>query len=233
MNNEDKGFILNVVPYREHDAMITFLGETYGMNRFVLAGYYKAGSKQGSLGQEYTKVKYRFNYRENTLNRIQTGEMLQSYSAKRSDFDWLTYVSLVSELCMRFYDDAYRTLWLNYLDAYLQDLSTTTLIKILVSIIKLSGFEPYVDGCVITGDTKIADFSIEKGGFVSVEYRRNDSNHSVEYLKAIRYLFVTDNIDDDVLKQLDVSNQLIATLIEYIQYHSDVKFNSWKLISSV
>ncbi|AMC93365.1 hypothetical protein AOC36_05050 [Erysipelothrix larvae] len=233
MNDLDIGFVLSVSAYREHDAMILFLGEEKGMLRFVLPGYYKENSKQGALGLEYSKVRYRFRYRKDALLRIQTGELIDSYYQHRFDFDWLVYASLLSELCIRFYDEDHNHIWFNWFDVYLRDPSKPYLVTILVTIIKQMGYEPYVDGCVITHQAHVSDFSIEKGGFVSIEYRSLTSKIDLETLKLIRYIFKAETIDMNTLKESSKLDNLIEILIEYLQYHADMKFNSWKLISSV
>ena len=101
-NSEDTGVVLSNTPYREYDAMILVLGEKYGLLRFVLRGYYRPTAKQTSLGLEFSKVKLRFDYRENSLLSVKNGELVNAYPKHREEYDWLVQMSLYSEVLTSF-----------------------------------------------------------------------------------------------------------------------------------
>lgn len=233
MNNQDSGFVLSVQPYREHDAMVLFLGETYGLIRLVLPGFYKASTKQGALGIEFTKVLYRFNYRENQLLRIQTGELKNPYLKQRDTLDWLLKAQFLSELCTRYFDEAQKQDWLKWLSTYLETPSDTYLIYVVAQLIVYLGYVPYVEGCLITHDSKVSDFSIEKGGFVSAPYRTHESKVTLDVLKGMRHLFGSKSINMEYLEALEDKVILLQVLVSYLEYHTDTNFGSWKVISSV
>lgn len=225
MSDEDVGFVLSVVPYREHDAMLEFIGEKYGLLRFVLRGYYRPNSKQTRLGNEFTKVRIRFKYYENRLLTIQNGELLESYAKDRHDFDWLMLMSLMTELIVRLYDPRQKQFWNQKINQLYNNPSMDTITLILRDIIVISGIEPVVDRCVITGSSQVSDFSIKHGGFVSKAYRVSKLN--LDDLKSLYGIFKGQ--DKYTADPLTIAN----ILINYIEFHMDLKLNSWKLIYNV
>lgn len=226
MNNSEVGFILGLVPYREHDAMVHFLGTEHGLMRLVLPGYYKATSKQSSLGLEFSKVNYRFNYQENRLNRIIGGELVNAYLNHRENLDWLLWMSLVSELVIRTFDESYHAMYLRSFEKALESVDSSSVIKIVVKIVHMQGFSPDVSGCIHCGETGINAFSIEEGGFVCGNHSHNvreDRNVLIGLNCAFRGLDVAD----------DVSLRVLEIVIEFLQYHGDYRFNSWKLLKDM
>lgn len=233
MNNQDVGFILGIVPYKEADAMIEFLGESMGLQRLVVPGLYKATSKQSALSLAYSKVRIRLNYKENRLNRIQNGELLNAYVSNRSDYDWLLEMSLIAELIVKLYDSSYHGMWYAFIDEYLEAQDLSVFIAFLARLIRLMGVLPNIDGCVVTGSTQIADFSVQRGGFVSLEYKDPNHRYSLDFLKMIRYLFSVESYDIHIIDGLNEKKLLFKLLLSYLEYHLDVKFNSMKLIIDV
>lgn len=227
-NDQDTGFVLSITPYRESDAMVHFFGEKIGLVRFVLAGYYKPQSKQSRLGIEFSKVKLMFNYKENSLMRIQSGELLESYYDKREEYNWLVYMSLVSEILVKLYQNNQQSFWLSFIQSVYKRPTQNNLLLEVVKIIKESGITPVVDYCVVSGSQKISDFSIEHGGFVSKAYRKTNLN--LEQLKQIRSLFKGD-LTESMIEDKDAV--ILDLCIRYIEIHMDVKFNSWKLYYDV
>lgn len=233
MNNQDVGFVLSNTPYKEYDAMILFLSKNHGLLRFVLRGYYKSTAKQTSLGLEFTQVILRFNYQKNRLLRIQSGELIDAYTQKREDFDWLMQMSLVSELLHRFYDETQHEFWYTEINHLFETINLERIIVFLSKIIKRLGITPQVDECVITGDSKVSDFSIEKAGFVSKAYRTQHSAVDLEMLQYIRVLFTRENINEAIFENTQNTQLLANLLIEYLEYYEGVKINSWKLMHKI
>lgn len=230
--NPDCGYVLAVVPYREHDAMITFLSENHGLMRLILPGYYKPKSKQGKLGLEYSYVKYESKFNDNQLNRITGGELLDGYLTRRSDFDWLLYSSCLSEITIRCYDEENHDLFYAMFAKGLRDTSQViTLIELVKNIIEIQGITPDVTGCVICGSSLISQFSVEQGGYLCQQHVRNHRHNQKELLIALKGLFTRESIRD-YLEEID-AKQVLSVLIDYLEYHGDYKFNSWKLISNV
>lgn len=227
-NNQDIGYVLSVTPYREHDAMVHFFGRQYGLMRFVLPGYYKPQSKQSSLGVEFSMVRIRFRYKPNQLMRIQSGELLDSYYEHRHEYDWLLMMSLITEILIKLYQNDSQSFWLKFIETSYPSPSRLQLIHDLRDIIIELGIVPVVDRCVMTGSTQVSDFSIKRGGFVSKNYRTSKLN--LNHLQIILFLFSKRN---EKLKNIEDDLIILDVLIRYIEFHMDVKFNSWKLIYDV
>lgn len=220
MNNSDTGFVLGLVPYREHDAMVHFLGERSGLIRLVLPGYYKSTSKQSSLGLEFSKVVYRFNFQVNRLNRITGGELIDGYIKSRSQLDWLLWMSFVSEVLVRTYDETYQEV---YWDYYEKALNLNSIMDFLVRIILMQGFSPDLSGCIICGNSGINSFSVEEGGFLCQVHSgsfREDREFLIALNCALRSLPVKE----------DYEMKVFDRLVKFLEYHGDYRFNSWKLL---
>lgn len=232
MNNKDVGFIVSIVPFREHDAMVHFLGYEYGLIRMILPGYYRAKSKQGRLGLEFSKVQYRFNFQEHKLNRIIGGESINAYLQVRQNLDWLMYMSLVSELTVRCFDFDSHHLFYQWFENCIESNNLEVhCIKYLAFIIQTQGFTPDVEGCVMCGSTNVNAFSIEHGGYVCATHAQHTTKTTKSLMIALLGIF--SNRDVDAYLETINRYDLLKILVEYLEFHGDYKFNSWKLISDV
>lgn len=223
MNNSDRGFVLGLVPYREHDAMVHFLGYKTGLIRLVLPGYYKSTSKQSSLGLEFSYVEYRFDYHEGRLNRIRGGELIDGNIISRQSFEWLLWMSFVSEVLIRTYDEAHHEV---YFEHYLQALKMDNILFFIVKIIAMQGFSPDVNGCVVCGDSGINAFSVELGGFVCqvhANHVREDREFLIALNSALRLLVIKEEFNFSVIERL----------VEFLEFHGEYRFNSWKLLKDM
>lgn len=236
MNDHDEGFVIFVNPYREHDAMVYFLGERFGLIRFIIAGYYKSSSKQISLGLEFSKVRYSFNYKPDKLNRIVHGQLLDSYRGFREQYQWLLHMSLACEIIRKCYEEDFHPHIYRFINELAlisnPDASVQCMIAFLVRLIRHVGFVPQVDQCVKCNSKKINQFSIREGGFLCVDHALSRSD-SKELLKSIRLLFRQDFGNNGTGDTVRNSSEVLRTLVEYIQFHTDNNFNSFKLFSDV
>lgn len=227
MNKTHKGFVLGLVPYREHDAMVHFLSEDLGLLRLVLRAYYKPGNKQASKGLEFSKVKYLFNYRKDHLNLIINGELINAYLNERKDFTWLLWMSLMSELVVRTYDEVYHEVYLDSFERSLAAYDEDLLLEFLVKIIRIHGFTPSLDGCIHCGKGGINVFSIEEGGFLCSDHSDPDKRQNRDELLAILSAF----------KGIDLSDEdrsyCLSVLMKYLEYHGDYRFNAWRLLKEI
>lgn len=223
-NHKETGYVLGVVPYREHDAMVHFLGKESGLIRLVLPGYYKANSKQSRLGLEFSFVEYAFNPNKNKLNRIIGGELINAFMHVRFNSEWMIYVSIISEIILKNYDEHFHDWFYENLVKFVHPKSSLKdVITLLVEVILLSGHEPMLEGCVVCASTKINAFSIEQGGLVCNNH--TGIKQSKPLLIGLISVFknITQSVSDAEL--IDISSILFA----YYEYHTDLKINSWNL----
>lgn len=221
------GYIIEQKSYREYDVMVTFFGSQSGIKRFILRGYNKPTSKLKSLGLEYSKVRYYYDNSKSGLKTLRTGELLDSYHQLRSDWGWYLKVGLASELLIKFYSRDDHLKWFKQYEAVLLDNDSLPLIKYLVVIINVMGIAPVIDGCVICGDSRINGFSIEQGGYLCME-------HAISKMEYDELLLIKALIGENFtyIKRINYNNA-INFLLDYIEYHLDVKLNSRKLWNDV
>lgn len=225
-NHSEVGFVLKVVPYREHDAMVDFLGESSGLIRLILPGFYKQASKQSQLGLEFTKVNYRFNPKKGSLNRIVGGERVDLFVTKRTSMDWMMFVSILVEIVMRFAREDSDNRFYSVLESNLH--TNTDVFSVLDGIRKtldINGIDPHLSSCVMCSSQGVNAFSIEHGGFLCNNHTGNKD--SKEFLIALKALF--DNKDLRGRIALNTANELLLRVLAYLEYHEEIRLNSLKL----
>ncbi len=228
MSEQIEGFVLSIIEYREHDAFIRFLSKEHGLINLVLPGYYKANSKQSRLGLEFSKVSYNLKYRENSLNRIRGGQLIEGFFHQREDFDWLLDASLLSELIIKLYIDEYKD---DLYESYSYILSSEDRAKnislFLFNLSKYHGIQAMLDSCVICGSTKINSFSIKDAGFLcNVHSVKKDRVDLLELLVYLNRGIELDFEDSSYLSFIDL-------YIKYLSFYADVNIHSWKLKTRV
>ncbi len=226
----DIGYVLFTTPYREHDAMVHFLGQKLGLVRYVLRGFYKSTSKQQSLGLEFSKVRIMYSQYPKGMPGVRSGELINAYLKHRENYNWLLHMQLMSELIIKCHDNSSFD-WLDFFETSIETFDVIDQTIKVVNLIRALGISPVVDRCVLTGDSKVADFSIEHGGFVGEGYRF--SNLSLDDLRYIRYIFITKDYKNDGFIEYDSDKKVLNILIKYIEYHMGVKINTWKLVFDV
>lgn len=229
-NHSEIGYVLSVVAYREHDAMVHFFGSESGLIRLVLPGFYKQGSKQGALGLEFTKVNYRFNPRKGHLNRIIGGEKVDIYPKSRLNSQWLMMVSILCELIIKYYQEADAKDLFTILDSNLsEDSSVIEVLNIISYITKKNGFMPHVSSCVKCDSTGINAFSIEHGGFLCNNH--TGIRESRDVLLLIKALYDGNDLKGHV--ETDDAQHALELLVDYLEYHGEVRLNSWKFYKEI
>lgn len=228
MNEQDRGYLLAVTPYKEHDALLSFLGKDYGRLNLILPGFYKASSKQIALGLEFSQVEYIFNYKKESLLRVKQGRLINGFRDLREDYDWLLRVSLMSEVILKLYDAKHLDFLYQIYDKAMQEKARAlSVIEFLADMIELAGFSPSVSHCVHCDSSKINQFSIEEGGFLCVDHALKLEESA--YLRKIYRLFhhhFTDISEEE-------SEVFIRLLAKYLAYHSDLRFHSIALFNHV
>lgn len=224
MNNKSEGYLLSIHEYREHDGFLRFLSKDYGLINLILPGYYKAKSKQSRLGIEFSKVEYQLNYRENSLNRVYGGQLLDGNFDRRVDFDWLINMSLVSELVLKLYDKRDHNFYYESFNTISKSNDPyKDLTLFLMTITEIEGFTPYLGGCIICDSKQINSFSIREGGFLCNNHSRTKDN------KDVLMVLYTLHIKKEIEVNEDIYLNVIKILINYLSYHAEIRINSWKL----
>ena len=92
------------------------------------------------------------------------------------------------------------------------------------------GLQPYVDGDVITRESKINHFDISKGGFV---YRELENDYNLAQLKAIRKLFKAKPANYSIIKDDLIENKVIHAIVDYFEYHTSFILKGFNLYQSI
>ena len=226
MNHSSTGFVLSVVPYKEHDAIVHFLSFDKGLLRLVLRGYYKVNTKQSLLGMSYSKVMYHFIYREDSLLRIIGGQLIDSYLDYREDYEWLVGMSLVSELVIKHHSQAMHTKLYEAYETLIAHWTLDGCLGFMSDLLELLGYKPVLDGCVVCSHHKINSFSISLGGYLCPQH----SEHKMSYdlLVLIAMIFKHKDITDYDEK---LKRECLLLCIEYLEYHSEIKINTKELLT--
>lgn len=229
-NHSERGYVLSITPYRESDGMVHFLGESSGLIRLILPGYYKAQSKQGSLGLEFTYVRYRFNPRAQKLNRIIGGEMIQSYSEYRTNMSWLLNMSLVRELVIKTFSEEQDSWTYHSFESFMDNpVSTLSIVTFLKTLIVRHGFVPDISGCVVCGSPRINEFSVKQGGFLCQEHsHRQDTKYMLMMMKG---LFSNKDVSDYANEGSIQS--VLERLLQYVEYYFDIHLKTWELMKEM
>lgn len=219
---------MSIHEYREHDGFVRFLSQDYGLLNFILPGYYRAKSKQGRLGLEFSYLDYQFNYKEKSLNRILGGKLLDGFFDLREDYDWLVDLSLASEVLLKMYQEEHHQFYYQSFEKILRSKNRShTLAGFLMGITKLHGFAPYLDACILCDKPNINSFSIVEGGFLCQEHsQRKDEKDLLVFLYSL-YL------NKELIVEEETANSAISVLVNYLSHHAEIRINSWKLKTSV
>lgn len=232
MNETSLGFVLKVNPYKEYDALVfTFLKE-YGKVTFLYRGYFKSQSKMLSKGLNYTLYEFRYNYREEgLLNPIEVTS-IQSFSKLLLSPQKASLAQIIDTIYLALdHHDQPSDLYALYY-RYLSALESARYDELLVVSLLLSellhylGLSPFVDGAINSKEKKVNDFSIKLGGFVLEPHK---SLFSLEELKQIRYIYKGRLKDLDKLKEFSVNRKLMNLFIEFFEFHTSIKLNSYSV----
>lgn len=225
MSHNLRGVVLSITPYQEHHAMTHFLSKDYGLLRFVLQGFYKPQSKMQAIGMPFAEVSYRTDYKPNRLLKAYGGELHHAYIEQREDYDWLVWMSLLSELIIHNYEYCEHDQLYTDLVDNLESLDYRKVINLVVSIIQGLGIRPYLEGCVVCDDHRIHGFSSELGGFTCQIH--SSQKETYEYLVLLGQIFNDKEIStqDDLL-----ISQTIINLVRYLEFHTNIKYHSLELL---
>lgn len=232
MNETCIGFVLKINPYKEHDALVFAFLKDYGKVMFHYRGYFKSNSKMLSKGINYTLYEFRFNYKEEgLLNPIEV-TTVQTFSKILLNPKKVCLAQIIDTIYLAIdkydYSSDLFSLYYDYLLALQNDSYDDLLVVslLLSELVNHLGFSPYVDGAINTKEDKVNDFSIKLGGFVLDSKK---SLFSLEELKLIRYIYKGHLKDLDNLKEFTVNKKLMNLFIDFFEYHTSIKLNSYSV----
>jgi len=178
-----EGIVLRRIDFRETSRIATFFTKDYGKVKGVLKGIRKDSKKFGSNIDKFSvnDIVY-YQYRNSDLHLISHCDLKNYFFPIRQDLKRSIAANYLLELVdiimppeepnRKIY-----TLMMNFLESLQTEKDINKLIFILqVKILILSGFQPHLDACVVSGK-KVkgkAKFSLKHGGLVSPDVKITD-----------------------------------------------------------
>lgn len=229
MNETSLGIVLGTQTYREDDALVWVLLETYGVRSFLYRSFHKKGSKMKNKGQLYHCYEFLFNYKEEGLLIPQSVAVKENFIHVVNDIEKQVLASILYEI-RYLLNDQYRLIY-QFLETLNQPFDAVLVyVVLLVELLNHQGLQPLVDYDVHQSDTKIRSFSIEAGGFVAHSYL---TPYNREQLQHIRWLFKADLSVLKVLNELEISPLVFELIVDYFQYHLNIKLKSWEIYKQI
>ena len=189
-----EGYVIRLAPYRENDAMITFLTADRVLS-FCARGVKKPTAKNHAITTPLAKLRI-------SLSESASGTNLKecqwlAYPDPADQFLRAAVLSFLAELTAKMLPgEEPRELypWLEGAMNALEDpkgSAWTIALIYLAQSLRLSGYGLAVDGCVICGrKTDIVGISYDEGGYLCRNDIRSDlDRRDARTLKIIRYIF--------------------------------------------
>lgn len=230
MTKVSKGYILNSRLYKEADGMMSIYLEDNSYRQFIYRSLYKPGAKR--LGSSQPFVLYEFTYRDKEgLITPREITQIKSYTSIQGDVKKTVLGQSINSLFLNFYAHLNFKLY-DWAIQTMDQSDNVELVFILVLVKSLNqmGLQPYVDGDVLTGDSKVNHFDISKGGFV---YRNLENMYTLSQLQMIRKLFKAKPQNYSIIKDDSIEDKVISTIVDYFEYHTSFKLKGYQLFKSI
>lgn len=238
MNDKTVGIVLQKFPYKDKDEIIHVLSKGYGKIAFVCKGLMKVDSKNSSSCQQFNVSEFTFDYNETkSMFLMKTASCVDSNRKLMDNIDSINYASLICEITNKLLieSEPNETTYEHLKIALTKMIDNPYLASALyiTYLFAYFGISPYVDGCVVCGDSKVNSVSINEGGFlcrncsISVEH----INCSLDELTNFRLLNKATFDNYDILnKSLNLKFSDIKILVDYFVLHTGINLNSWRFI---
>ena len=229
MNETDFGIILGSQPYRDFDGLVYVLLKKYGVRTFLYRGLYKPNSELLSRAQLYQIYEFLFNYKESGLLIPKSITLKENFIHLQNDAYKQILAAVLFEL-RAILDQEYDLVasFLSNLDQ--KDQAILVFLIFLSELLNHNGLQPMVDFDVHHRQQKVASFSIEEGGFVVYNY---NNSYSKEELQQIRRIFKANFDVIDKLMDMEISGQVVQTIIDYFRFHMQLGLNSWEIYKEI
>lgn len=239
MNETVKGIVIDVKDYKENDALITVMTQSYGKLAFVVKGYKKITSKNAYATQLFDHSIFQFDYRENqTIQLLKTAVLTNDFTNIRQDYEKITVASVICEIASKLMDEnTYALLVESFTQLNSLDQANLVLDLFLVEVLHCLGIYPNVDGCVLCGDhTSIETISLEAGGYLCAKCNREikSENVDVDLLRKFRIINKASFAVLDKLLPLNMNEyRLTDILMMFFVTYSGIYLKSYKSLTNL
>ncbi|MDF2698542.1 MAG: repair protein RecO [Haloplasmataceae bacterium] len=239
-----EGIVLKNSDYQEKSKIIQLFTKEHGLIGVYLKGASDYKNKNYLIAQPITHALFNISYHAGGLSSSFTGDLLNSFSSIKSDFNKNVYVFHLFELLLK-------TLEQHIASEYLYDLLILVLTEINLTdnILKIEtlamlletkllyflGISPQIDHCVECGSIgNIVNFDVNKGGYVCKncqDFRSRQFSLDTLFLIRTLYYYNVLNINDMILPNETNIKELRLLLNDYYYSHLGIKTNSMKYFS--
>ena len=227
-----EGFVISSTPYKESSKILNILTPEYGIIGVISKGCRSLKSKLRLISDKFAYGTFHLYYKEEgLLNPIEVTS-IQSFSKLLLSPQKASLAQIIDTIYLALdHHDQPSDLYALYY-RYLSALESARYDELLVVSLLLSellhylGLSPFVDGAINSKEKKVNDFSIKLGGFVLEPHK---SLFSLEELKQIRYIYKGRLKDLDKLKEFSVNRKLMNLFIEFFEFHTSIKLNSYSV----
>lgn len=233
-----KLIILAITPYKEKDGIITALGEDSVIS-FSVRGLLNPKSSHHFLNNPLIEVDATFQEGNYKYKVLKSAKVLFSPYSVGDSLNKLAMISLLQEATKSLLQEEEQAFIYDKLKNCLEGLKSAKVnvfqigLSYIYDILKISGNEIYLDGCVFCGARKgIVGLSFADGGFVCKDCAEHNflSDIRFEELKIFRLACRNNNFETPI-EGLDDNNglYLLEKIVEFVYSAFGIKLKSIKL----
>lgn len=223
MYKKIEGVIVSEYPFEESSKIINILTKD-GEYNIIAKGAKKIKSPLFAVTNKFTLGIFNIQYKEKGLSKLIDADIINNYSSIKKDINKVTYVTYITELCLKVYKHEPSS---NIYDLYLVSLNKINEgynYEIIFNILRLKlldylGIKPVIDKCIECGNThNIVTISSYLGGYVCKDCYRNEKIVSPKTISLIRMLYY---VDISKITKLDISKEIMKEIEDFINDYYD------------
>lgn len=217
------GIIVSEYLFEESSKIINILTKD-GEYNIIAKGAKKIKSPFFAVTNKFTLGIFNIQYKEKGLSKLIDADIINNYSTIKKDINKVSYVTYITELCLKVYKHESSS---NIYDLYLASLNKINEgynYEVIFNILRLKlldylGIKPVIDRCIECGNThNIVTISSYLGGYVCRDCYRNEKIVSPKTISLIRMLYY---VDISKITKLDISKEIMKEIEEFINDYYD------------
>lgn len=195
-----------------------------GEYNIIAKGAKKIKSPFFAVTNKFTLGIFNIQYKEKGLSKLIDADIINNYSIIKKDVNKVSYVTYITELCLKVYKHESSS---NIYDLYLASLNKINEgynYEVIFNILRLKlldylGIKPVIDRCIECGNNhNIVTISSYLGGYVCRDCYRNEKIVSPKTISLIRMLYY---VDISKITKLDISKEIMKEIEEFINDYYD------------
>lgn len=217
--------VLKVTAYKEKDGIIDAISEDGEMS-FLVRGLFDPKSKNAFINNPLTIVDVDFSEGKYKYPVVKSSMMIESPINPRSDLRYMGSLMMINEVTNFLLSEDEKPVIYAQLRQTILDLKhgaepLKILVGYLAKVLKISGYDFDVQGCVFCGGRKnIVTFSFTDGGFICGDCYTPDMPKlfNKNQMLAIREAFLTDK---SYISQESSDEELLFVLAQFAEFIHD------------